>query len=195
MDKSGFKVTEELDASRFAARDANPLKYTSQMDEADWDAVMRNCALLYGWRIDKRSNRIVRATTPAFRLRNKTPIQPPVAPRMQLPETPKVPPKQPVEDDARSEGSVSGDTYADTEHSDDADSDGTVVETATEAETKVAKALAAEDVNAPIPTKLGAIPSYVVNDRSRIDITTVTSEFQESMAKNHFSSSSVEASV
>ena len=190
-DTTGFKVTEELDASRFAARDATPLKYTSQMDEADWDAVLRNCALLYGWRIDKKTNRVVRATTPAFRLRNKTPVQPSVV--HQIPETPQVIPEKAVEDSGESEGSVSGDTYAETEYSED--SEGTVVEATPEAQPKISKALAAEDINAPIPTKLGAIPSYVVNDRSRIEITTVSSEFQESMAKNHFSSTSVEASV
>ena len=56
-------------------------------------------------------------------------------------------------------------------------------------------ALKAEDLEANIPAKIGAIPSYAISDRSRIEITVVTSEFQESMAKNHFSSTSVEASV
>ncbi|QGJ00606.1 hypothetical protein CEK26_002050 [Fusarium fujikuroi] len=57
------------------------------------------------------------------------------------------------------------------------------------------KPLTAEDVEAPIPAKLGAIPSYAINDRSRIEITMVSNEFQESMARNHFSASSVEASA
>ena len=39
-------------------------RYTSLMDENDWDHVLRNCCLLYGWRIDKNNNRIERATTP-----------------------------------------------------------------------------------------------------------------------------------
>ncbi|KAG4293310.1 hypothetical protein FPRO06_12798 [Fusarium proliferatum] len=57
------------------------------------------------------------------------------------------------------------------------------------------KPLTAEDVEAPIPTKLGAIPSYAINDRSRIEITMVSNEFQESMARNHFGASSVEGSA
>jgi len=166
------------------------------MDEADWDAVLRNCALLYGWRIDKRTNRIIRATTPAFRLRNKAPVQPPVARQAtEAPEAPE-PAKQLLDNDndAISDGSVSGDSYAETEYT-EASSEGTAVESVTDLQPAVAKALTAEDIAAPIPAKLGAIPSYVINDRSRIEITTVSSEFQESMAKNHFSSTSVEASV
>ncbi|EAQ85299.1 hypothetical protein CHGG_09313 [Chaetomium globosum CBS 148.51] len=164
-----------------------------QMDEADWDAVLRNCALLYGWRIDKKTNRMVRASTPAFRLRNKAPIQPPVAPRIEETPEPTSPPKAAIEVDDASEGSASGDTYADTEASDEFEE--AVHDKTLEAQPKIAKPLTAEDVNAPIPAKLGAVPSYVVNDRSRIEVTTVMSEFQESMAKNHFSSTSVEASV
>lgn len=192
-DTTGFKVTEELDASQFAAHEATPLKYTSQMDEADWDAVLRNCALLYGWRIDKKTSRMVRATTPAFRLRNKTPIQPPVAPRIE--ETPEHTDSHEaaIDEDDASEGSISGDTYADPEASDEVQE--AVPDKTLAAQPKIAKALTAEDVNAPIPAKLGAVPSYVINDRSRIEVTTVVSEFQESMAKNHFSSTSVEASV
>ncbi|RBA22467.1 hypothetical protein FPRO05_00814 [Fusarium proliferatum] len=57
------------------------------------------------------------------------------------------------------------------------------------------KPLTAEDVEAPIPTKLGAIPSYAINDRSRIEITMVSNEFQESMARNHFGASAVEGSA
>ena len=34
------------------------------MDENDWNQVLRNCSLLYGWKIDKKANKVVRATTP-----------------------------------------------------------------------------------------------------------------------------------
>ncbi|KAH6640375.1 hypothetical protein F5144DRAFT_589863 [Chaetomium tenue] len=176
-----------------AANNGFLLLYTSQMDEADWDAVLRNCALLYGWRIDKKTNRMVRATTPAFRLRNKAPIQPPVAPRIEETPEPTSSPSPAIEEDDATEDSNSEDTYADTEASDEFEE--AIVDKPLEAQPKIAKALTAEDVNAPIPAKLGAVPSYVINDRSRIEITTVMSEFQESMAKNHFSSTSVEASV
>lgn len=55
--------------------------------------------------------------------------------------------------------------------------------------------LKADDVHTPQPAKLGAIPSYSINDQSRIEVVNVSSSFQESMAKNHFSASSIEASA
>ncbi|KAJ4243310.1 hypothetical protein NW762_014835 [Fusarium torreyae] len=183
VDITALKVQEELRASDIAAREASPLKYTSQMDEADWDSVLRNCSLLYGWRVDKRTRRIVRAMTPAFRLRNKLPPQPP----------PVLPP--PVSEESGSPVPSTETTAPTTEGTPKASDDTSVIE---EEKIKVVEQLmppTAEDVEAPIPTKLGAIPSYAVNDRSRIEVTMVASEFQESMAKNHFSASSVEGSA
>ncbi|KAK4184696.1 hypothetical protein QBC35DRAFT_466223 [Podospora australis] len=229
VDKTGFKVQEELNASQFAARDATPAKYTSKMDEADWDAVLRNCSLLYGWRINKKTNKIERATTPAFRLKAKSPPPPVVA---QLPPAPSSSTDGKSDDVKTTDVKADGDkaiggkaheakstevnandvkaiesgektTEADkttTQSGSGTDSkqavtpnpkSGTVI-----SDTRAEKhALTAEDIAAEIPVKLGAIPSYVVNDQSRIQITTVSSEFQESMAKNHFDCSSVEASM
>ena len=53
----------------------------------------------------------------------------------------------------------------------------------------------ADDLRVSAPSKPGAIPSYVINDNSRIEVATVSHEFQKSMAENHFSSTSFEASV
>ena len=53
----------------------------------------------------------------------------------------------------------------------------------------------ADDLGVSAPVKPGATPSYVINDNSRIEVATVSHEFQKSMAENHFSSSSFEASV
>jgi len=36
------------------------------------------------------------------------------------------------------------------------------------------------------------IPSYSINDRSKIEIASISHEFQQSMAENHFTSSSFE---
>ncbi|CCO33673.1 hypothetical protein BN14_07758 [Rhizoctonia solani AG-1 IB] len=49
--------------------------------------------------------------------------------------------------------------------------------------------------NVRLPEKANAIPNFAVTDDSRIEITMVEHQFQESMAKSHFSSTSVEASV
>lgn len=196
VDKTGFKVQEELDASQFAATDASPEKFTSQMDESDWDAVLRNCSLLYGWKINKKTNKIERATTPAFRLKNKAPVatpalSPPTAVAPAAPNDTKAIENGPSSTGGSDTGSVSGGSP---------DTPTTSVSSGAEdavASTQPARelALTAEDIAGTIPAKLGAIPSFVVNDQSRIQITTVSSEFQESMAKNHFDSTSVEASV
>jgi hypothetical protein len=47
----------------------------------------------------------------------------------------------------------------------------------------------------PEAEKPSSFPSFVVNDSSRVEVIAVTHSFQESMAKNHFSSNSVEASA
>ncbi|KAF5989015.1 hypothetical protein FBULB1_1170 [Fusarium bulbicola] len=172
-DTTALQVQENLRASDIAAREASPLKYTSQMDEADWDSVLRNCCLLYGWKVDKGTKRI-----PV--------ISPETSTETSVASTPGTD-KSPDTSGAASaegqgtEGAVKTENPAITENS------GTAVETD--------KPLTAEDVEAPIPAKLGAIPSYAINDRSRIEITMVSNEFQESMARNHFSASSVEASA
>ncbi|KLP01968.1 uncharacterized protein Y057_7813 [Fusarium fujikuroi] len=201
VDTTAINVQETLRSSDIAAREASPLKYTSQMDEADWDSVLRNCSLLYGWKVDKRTSRIVRATTPAFRLRNKLPPRPIAFPPAAI-QQPVISPETSTETPVAS--------TAGTEKSPDSPKDVSVEGQGTEATVKpekptstekaeaaieTQKPLTAEDVEAPIPAKLGAIPSYAINDRSRIEITMVSNEFQESMARNHFSASSVEASA
>ncbi|EXM14354.1 Membrane attack complex component/perforin (MACPF) domain [Fusarium oxysporum f. sp. vasinfectum] len=171
------------------------------MDEADWDSVLRNCCLLYGWKIDKRTSSIVRATTPAFRLRNKLPPRPIALPPPAI-QQPVITPETPTE---TSVTSTSG-TEKSPDTSKDVSAEGQGTEAAiktekppisenVEAAVEIEKPLTAEDVEAPIPAKLGAIPSYAINDRSRIEITMVSNEFQESMARNHFGASSVEGSA
>ena len=59
----------------------------------------------------------------------------------------------------------------------------------------VTSALVASDVAEQLPHKLGAIPSYAITDQSRIDISVAQHQLQESMARNHFSATSFEASV
>lgn len=46
-----------------------------------------------------------------------------------------------------------------------------------------------------LPVKKPSIPSYTINDKSKVEITSVTHDFQKSMAENHFASTSVEATV
>lgn len=46
------------------------------LDETQWATVLRNCAVFYGWIIDPRTKRIVRAPKPAFQLRSKVDQEP-----------------------------------------------------------------------------------------------------------------------
>ncbi|RWA14487.1 hypothetical protein EKO27_g554 [Xylaria grammica] len=198
VDKSGFRVQEELDASRLAPSDANPAKYTSQMDESDWDAVLRNCSLLYGWKINKKTNKIERATTPAFRLKVKNTTLPAIPPQQSVPNTKAIENAPAASASSSTESASSTSGGINTPTSSEMDSEEKTADESkavAPAELAMVPALAAEDLAGTIPAKLGAIPSYVINDQSKIQITVVSSEFQESMAKNHFDSSSVEASV
>ncbi|WKT51478.1 Membrane attack complex component/perforin (MACPF) domain [Fusarium oxysporum f. sp. vasinfectum] len=171
------------------------------MDEADWDSVLRNCCLLYGWKIDKRTSRIVRATTPAFRLRNKLPPRS-IALSSPAIQQPVITPETPTETSVTSTSGTEKSPYTSKDVS--AEGQGTEAAVKTEkppisenveAAVEIEKPLTAEDVEAPIPAKFGAIPSYAINDRSRIEITMARNEFQESMARHHFGASSVEGSA
>ncbi|KAJ4039968.1 hypothetical protein NW753_010999 [Fusarium oxysporum] len=171
------------------------------MDEADWDSVLRNCCLLYGWKIDKRTSSIVRATTPAFRLRNKLPPRS-IALSSPAIQQPVITPETTTETSVTSTSGTEKSPYTSKDVS--AEGQGTKAAVKTEkppisenvkAAVEIEKPLTAEDVEAPIPAKFGAIPSYAINDRSRIEITMASNEFQESMARNHFGASSVEGSA
>jgi len=74
-------------------------------------------------------------------------------------------------------------------------SDNETVVSSTNASQQVDPLTAVQDLEVPLPSKARAIPSYVVNDRSRVEVVSVTHEFQQSMVQNHFSATSVEASV
>ncbi|KAH7154579.1 hypothetical protein DER46DRAFT_578414 [Fusarium sp. MPI-SDFR-AT-0072] len=188
VDTTALNVQESLRSSDIAAREASPLKYTSQMDEADWDSVLRNCCLLYGWKIDKRTSSIL-------------PPRPIALPPPAI-QQPVITPETPTETSVTSTSGI--DKSPDTSRDVSAEGQGTEAAVKTEkplitenveAAVEIEKPLTAEDVEAPIPAKLGAIPSYAINDRSRIEITMVSNEFQESMARNHFGASSVEGSA
>lgn len=93
---------------------------------------------------------------------------------------------------AKSSPSTASDTGYDT----DEDSANEKVHSETTAVKSVdEKPITAGDLRAVKPEKPGVLPSFVVNDNSKIEVTLVSHEFQKSMAENHFSASSVEASV
>ena len=72
---------------------------------------------------------------------------------------------------------------------------GSKVDPETEHGDIIASALVASDVAEQLSRKPAGIPSYAITDQSRIDISVAQHQLQESMARNHFSATSFEASV
>lgn len=45
-------------------------RHASQLNETEWETVLQNSGVFYGWRIDIENNRIVRATKPGLLYKN-----------------------------------------------------------------------------------------------------------------------------
>lgn len=181
------------------------IRFVSLMDENDWNQVLRNCSLLYGWKVDKKTNTITRATTPAFKLRSNIPDPTPLPELEEESETTKEAPSVPVqaapqpEEPTKQGTKTPPSTVSETEYETDEDS---AIDVSYESSPELSapdeeekKALTADDLRAVKPSKPGVLPSFVITDNSKIDVSVVTHAFQKSMAENHFSSTSVEASV
>lgn len=82
-----------------------------------------------------------------------------------------------------------------TDKSKDGDANGSTSESAAATTTTTTAQVTLPDTVVPDTDVLPAIPPFQVNDNSRIDITLIEHEFEESMAKNDFSSQSTEASM
>ncbi|KAK6526470.1 hypothetical protein TWF694_005056 [Orbilia ellipsospora] len=70
-------------------------KGAAYLSEQDWHHVLTNCAVFYGWYIDKGSNRIIRAPKQAFQLKQKPTLTtiPDFAPKPPAPPDPPAPVK------------------------------------------------------------------------------------------------------
>ncbi|MCJ1388515.1 hypothetical protein MMC18_001362 [Xylographa bjoerkii] len=252
--------------------------HAGELDEMQWQTVVRNCNLMYGWYFDLATKSIKRASHPAFRLRDGLNIpgsssrddtssgaqieeidkndsdsvvkqHPGLTATQQraayslrgtlntpkgLLEAPTQPQKNVAKQSNETVSAASGKDVANEPNSKAAASDAgnTAVQTqAVTAETSnplaksgttattnsttatpptvlvtvvqnipgtaVSPAEAASDDNddssTTLPPKPNAMPSFTVNDESRVEITLVSSELQESMAKNNFTATSFEA--
>ncbi|KAA8897742.1 hypothetical protein FN846DRAFT_816632 [Sphaerosporella brunnea] len=168
------------------------------MNETEWDAVLKNSGAFYGWKFDVQNNRIVRARKPAFRLRSGL-------------NMPKGAENKREELKATADKTAADKTAADKVTADKVTADKVTADKAALAKSppemdklkadkkpgssagEAVKPVNAKDLTAPV--KPNAIPSFVLNDKSSVNVVSVTHEFQESMASNHFDSTSVEASV
>lgn len=214
-DRTALEVKEELDAGNFSVSKTNVKTYTSAMTERDWNYVIRNCNMMYGWRINFERNVLEKAPKPAFKLKEGLNLPPvPLAPvnvHQVLDDKAKMAPNATEEegyDDATSTDNVGCDDEGASkieprpestktarpdesiQPADVGDEDGEKEKRPNEA-----PATSAKELFDTLPSKAGAIPTFQVNDRSKIEVVSLVHQFQESMATNHFSKSSLEVNV
>lgn len=60
-----------LDAAQYGGIQVQTSDGAGKLSETQWSVVLRNCAVFYGWIIDPRTKRAIRAPKPAFKLRSK----------------------------------------------------------------------------------------------------------------------------
>ncbi|KAH7118725.1 hypothetical protein B0J11DRAFT_582534 [Dendryphion nanum] len=196
IEASMFLTGSDTKAGEFGA---------SYLDDKQWDKVLQNCGVFYGWIVDRSTNRIVRAPKAAFKLRSKI-MEDPIA---NLPDyAPNE--KPPANKDTIPPGSsTQSQDIGSKEAVGGAGVDPPLPVNAAEEPTKdpaeVPDENSTKETQPPLPpppqkpilrTKADAgIPNFRVNDDSRIEITAAEHEFEVSMARNDFSSQSTEASM
>ncbi|KAM7211203.1 hypothetical protein V8F06_013413 [Rhypophila decipiens] len=192
------------------------------LTEGEWAEVMRNCGVMHGWIVDMENNRIVRAPKPAFRLRMKVPTEPPIpAPDEQQPEKAQPPTVSPLEsaklraqelrkkvgnwadggshDPNGSTAKVTGSEPVPTKDQKEPQKPTATATTTTAATATTTSATTSATTPLPIRRAVkeiaSVLPSFQVNDDSRVEVIVSSHEFETSMARNDFSSTSTEASM
>jgi hypothetical protein len=158
------------------------------LSEAQWNVVLRNCAVFYGWKVDKASGQITRAPRAAFQLRSKIEGEPVASIPTFAVDPESIARKKAEAQDAEYEKSLF--ERVDVDHE--------VIE---RAERQNEQGLQRTEL--PQPEKgdqlysrtVQGIPNFRVNDDSRIEIAACQSTLAVSLAKSDFSSQSTEASV
>ncbi|KXJ88991.1 hypothetical protein Micbo1qcDRAFT_206580 [Microdochium bolleyi] len=174
-------VKELINDSQFGGFQVMAQSGAGKLSEAQWAIVLRNCAVFYGWVIDPRTNSVVRAPKPAFRLRSKV-DQEPVASIPDFVST-----------------STGGPQAKNKDTTSVASPDDTALVKLPPGEKGVKPPVTIQVTQStpvkPITPKSESIPNFRVNDDSRIEITAHADELSVAMARSDFSSQSTEASV
>ncbi|KAJ5885448.1 hypothetical protein N7495_009958 [Penicillium taxi] len=200
-DRAALVIQEELDAAKFAVSGASVKTYTSAMTERDWNSVLWNCSLMYGWRIDFTKNVLEKAPKAAFQLRQGLNLPPiPPAPVKIQPRVVEGEDKAASEDGYKAETELAqGKKENDDEAGEQEEENPPLPADQTPAQEQLPPieplVNSANDISEQLPAKVGAIPSFQINDRSKIEVVSLVHQFQESMATNHFSKSSLEVGV
>ncbi|KAL9564491.1 hypothetical protein ACKAV7_010943 [Fusarium commune] len=162
--------------------DVRAMKYLTpaELDEIQWDTVLGNCNVMYGWKFDLNTMSVKRAPQPAFQLREGLNLT-------------KDSDMKPVEEINASKAEVvqattsaEGDNTETKDGGEDGEEGGDEESKQEEKKPKSANGFISKR------KKPVALPNFCVVDDSKIEITLVSSTLEESMAKNNFTASSFE---
>lgn len=167
-------------ASQMNAGEKNVIT-AGTLTEEQWGIILRNCAVFYGWKIDRRTGQIARAPRAAFRLRCKVDAEPVAQiPTFVIDEAAQ---KLAEAQNADFEKSLFEHTEADRKRFDELQ----------QQKSDVPEGVQRAIIAAPVESKpLRGIPNFRVNDDSRIEITACQDSLAISLAKSDFSSQSTE---
>lgn len=176
----------------------------SYLDDKQWAKVLGNCGVFYGWIVDRRTNRIVRAPKAAFQLRSKI-LEDPIA---KIPDySPSQEPTVPQSEADKSTGALAGESADSSTELPGKDKDELIgdqvnivdvqqgMDGLDEATSDTSLQPQAPTQHIPRAKYDPGIPNFRINDDSKIEITACEHEFEVSMARNDFSSQSTESSM
>jgi hypothetical protein len=173
------------------------------LTETEWNTILRNCAVMYGWKIDLASGQIVRAPRPAFQLRSKIHKEPTASLPMfasRKEDAHKLSEEAENAEWERSLFDIGSATEEDVLRVEAAQKrvaeDALSRAPAGSADNGNAEGVkAAGDLSQFAPKPDFGIPNFRVNDDSLIEIHACTTSFATSLAKADFSAQSIEASL
>ncbi|KAF5567607.1 membrane attack complex component perforin (MACPF) domain-containing protein [Fusarium phyllophilum] len=187
-------VFEESFLQSLASVKAGKYLSPAELDEMQWDTVLGNCNVMYGWKFDLNTMAVKRAPQPAFKLRKglNLDLNSNLAPSSQI-----------IQNESTMESEKAGSEVERNEGAEGAEGEdvdgGDVHEDGQPQDTRRDGGVedgqpAKPPANVPVSRrkKPEALPNFAVADDSKIEITLVSSRLEESMAKNNFTASSFE---
>ena len=173
------------------------------LTETEWNTILRNCAVMYGWKIDLASGQIIRAPRPAFQLRSKIHEEPTASLPMFAAKQENAHKLSDEAENAEWErslfdiGSATDEDVVRLEAAQKKAAEDALSRVSTgSADGGIAQGTqAAGDPSKLAPKPDFGIPNFRVNDDSLIEIHACTTSFATSLAKADFSAQSIEASL
>ncbi|KAF1836077.1 hypothetical protein BDW02DRAFT_485813, partial [Decorospora gaudefroyi] len=162
--------------------------HASELDEQQWQTVIRNCCLMHGWILDLEKNAVKPAPQAVSNKRSNDTRAPVNTTTEAVTEPPKDLPAPSVDSLPATVGRKPTSSSQQTQD-----------------ESKIPKeppppyektpSVSRRDIEALLPKKISSFPSFVVNDASKVSVSLVSHALQESMARNSFTATSFEGEV